>query len=931
MRALLCFSLVYLLLLSVSVYSQEAIPADSTTSKELVVGFGSQSREEMTGSVSQIDGNDLSSQPVVEFEQTSQGKASGVLVQNTSGKLGEGTSVLIRGGASLSSSNQPLYVVDGVPLSSGNQSDIDPNNIESIEVLKDASASAIYGSRAANGVIIITTKTGQKGDLKVDFDYQFGVGQTPKKLNLYSAGEYNQQFIEFILRTLGEDDQITQQNLEQWQQSGNSTISLNNGNSVSIPVLDSLNANINWQDEVFRTALSHRSHVNISGGSDKHTYFTGLSYTSQEGILIGNDYNRFNGRVNLISNWTDRFSSSMSINYSRSVNNRLNEDKDLGNPLQAIVLPPSDSFDPNNNYRLNVRSLEYNPLTEVNFAKNVSTITGLIGNLGLKYAVLDNLSLNIDGGIDVIDNSQERLQGPETLEGAPNGLARLSESNTFNYIVNGYLYLEEDFDSTNKFSALIGGSYQRSTTDPAFRRAEVNSISELEDIPNSDQRVSILPDLGFAFVSGFGRLNYSLDDRYVFQFSGRLDGSSKFGEENRYGFFPAFSVGWNISNESFLSDNTTISFLKLKGSFGIVGNTPDNDFLFQSNYFRTFYGGQEAIRLSNLANPDLKWESTQQIDIGLEYGLLQNQVNGSISYYRKTTSDLLFPVPVTLTSGFDFILQNIGELENEGFEFSINTTNYSSDDISWQTGFNISFNDNIITDLGGRELIVGVNSFQEDQSTGAFFMREFVGVDPASGQALYENSDGSTTTDWESADRKVVGNPNPDFFGGFTNTLNYKGLSLDFLFQFVSGIDIYNQTGEFLSNSGIQNLGQSTDQVGRWYEPGDDTSIPVLDPGQVNTFPSTRWLEDGSYIRLKNIVISYNLPDDFVSSIGMRFARIFVSGQNLFTITDFSGYDPDVNFVDPLGSAIDRNITRGIVDFTPPQARIYSIGFKLGF
>lgn len=430
MRALLCFSLVFLFIAPL-VYSQEVTPTDSTASEELVVGFGSQSREEITGSISRIDGGDLSSQPVVEFEQTSQGKASGVLVQNTSGKLGEGTSVLIRGGTSLSSSNQPLYVVDGVPLSSGNQSDIDPNNIESIEVLKDASASAIYGSRAANGVILITTKTGQKGDLKVDFDYQFGIGQTPKKLNLYSPGEYNQQFIEFILRTLGEDDQITQENLVQWQQSGSSTISLNNGNSVSIPVLDSLNANTNWQDEVFRTALSHRSNINISGGSDQHRYFTGLSYTNQEGILVGNDYNRFNGRVNLNSDWSDRFSSNLSVNYSRSVNNRLNEDKDLGNPLQAIVLPPSDSFDPNNDFRLNVRSLEYNPLTEINFAKNVSTTNGLIGNLGLKYAVLDNLSLNIDGGVDLIDNTQERLQGPETLEGAPNGLARLSESNTF--------------------------------------------------------------------------------------------------------------------------------------------------------------------------------------------------------------------------------------------------------------------------------------------------------------------------------------------------------------------------------------------------------------------------------------------------------------------------------------------------------------------
>ena len=929
MRVCVCFFISNLL--AISVYSQDITPADSLSGGEMVVGFGSQSRDEITSSVSKIEGDGLSSMPVVEFEQTSQGRASGVLIQNTSGKLGEGTSVLIRGGTSLSSSNQPLYVVDGVPLSSGNQSDIDPNNIQSIEVLKDASASAIYGSRAANGVILITTKTGQQGDLRVDFDYQFGVGQTPKKLNLYSPEEYNQQFIEFILRSLGEDDQITRANLEQWQQSGSSLIPLGNGNSVNIPVLDSLNSDTNWQDEVFRNAFSHRSNVSISGGSDQHTYFTSLSYTNQEGILVGNDFNRFNGRINWNSSWSDRFSSNLSVNYSRSVNNRLNEDKDLGNPLQAIVLPPSDGFDPDDNYRLNVRSLEYNPLTEINFAENISTTNGVIANLGFKYDILDNLSFNLDGGIDLLDNVQERRQGPETLEGAPNGLSRLSESNTFNYIANGYLDFQEDFDGPNKLSVLLGGSYQRSSTDPAFRLAEVNSISELEDLPDTDQRVAILPDLGFAFISAFNRINYSINDRYVFQFSGRLDGSSKFGEENRYGFFPAFSAGWNISNESFMSGSSTVNFLKLKGSYGIVGNTPDDDFLFQSNYFTTFYGGQQVLRLANLANPDLKWESTEQIDIGLEYGLLDNKISGSINFYKKTTDDLLFPVPVTLTSGFEFVLQNIGELENQGFEFNINSINYSEGDVFWQTGFNITFNDNEVTNLGGRDLIVGVNSFREGQPTGVFFMREFVGVDPATGLAQYENEDGSLTTDWESADRKVVGSPNPDFFGGFTNTLTIKDFSLDFLIQFVSGIDIYNQTGEFLSNSGIQNLGQSADQVERWYEPGDVTDIPALDPGQVNTFPSTRWLEDGSYVRLKNVVLTYNLPDDFVSNLGMRYARVYVSGQNLVTITDFSGYDPDVNFVDPLGSTIDRNITRGIVDFTPPQARIYSIGFKIGF
>lgn len=913
-------------------------PDDTATASDAVsVGFGQQGASEVTSSIAQIKSDDISDAPVVDLEQANQGRASGIFIQNNSGKLGEGTSIRIRGGSSLSSSNQPLYIIDGVPLASGSQNDINPANIESMEVLKDASAAAIYGSRAANGVIIITTKSGKSGKIKVEADYQFGIGQTPKTLDLYSPEQYNQQIIEFTLRAFSLDGEITRENLERWAASGNSTFQLSGNDpsgidQITIPILDSLTFNTDWQDEVFRNAVSNRANVNVSGGTEKFNYFTGLSFLDQQGILIGNEFQRLSGRLNIGSQITPALSVNLSLNYAGTKDNRLNDDQDLGSPLQAIVLPPSDSFSKSNDYRLNVRSLEYNPLTEINFSDNIEKGNSLIGNLNLTYDFSDELSLNVQGGTDFFDSRIERRQGPQTLEGSGTGLSRLTEITVTNNILTGYLDYNTELNNNQRLSAVIGTSYQTSTTESAFRLARVNSISTLEGLSSTDvslQNVPI-PDSRFAFLSFFTRVNFNLDDKYIFQLSGRADGSSRFSEDNRFGYFPALSAGWNIHNEEFFSVNA-LSTLKLKASYGLVGTTPEEDFLYRSNYLTINYGNEEGIRLSNFANSELKWETTAQTDIGLEFGVLNDRITGSVDYYLKQTDDLLFPVPVTQTTGFGFVLQNVGSMENSGFEFSISSLNVTTEDFSWSTSFNISTNKNEITDIGGQNLIVGVNAFLEGQSSGVFYTRRYVGVDPGNGQALYDNGSGGTTNDWESAPRMVVGDPNPDFFGGLTNNVAYKGIELDFLFQFVQGVDIYNATGEFLSNSGILNLGQTADQVNRWYAPGDQAPFPVMNPFQENTNPSSRFLEDGSYVRLKTLTLTYNFPSEMVSNWGLSFFKFYVGGQNLLTFTDYSGYDPDVNYIDPNFGTIERNISRGIDNFTAPQARTIISGIKIGF
>ncbi|MDW3195660.1 MAG: TonB-dependent receptor [Cytophagales bacterium] len=922
---------------SQTVFNTSLEPDNSVGSSDAVsIGFGEQSASELTSSIAQIKSDDISDAPVVDLEQANQGRASGIFIQNNSGKLGEGTSIRIRGGSSLSASNQPLYIVDGIPLASGSQNDINPANIESMEVLKDASASAIYGSRAANGVIIITTKSGKSGKMKIEADYQFGIGQTPKTLDLYTPQQYNQQVIEFTLRAISLDGEITRANLERWAAQGSSTIQLSGTDpsgidEIRIPVLDSLTFNTDWQDEVFRNAISNRANVNISGGTDQFNYFGGLSFMDQEGILIGNDFQRLSGRLNLGSQITSALSVDLSLNYAGTKDNRLNDDQDLGSPLQAIVLPPSDSFDPNDAYRLRVRSLEYNPLTEINFADNIETGNSLIGNLNLKYDFTDQLSLNVQGGTDFFDSRIERRQGPETLEGAGTGLSRLTEITVTNNIFTGFL----DYSTTvndNRLSAVLGTSYQTSTTETAFRLARVNSISTLDGLSSTDASLQDVPiaDSKFSFLSFFTRVNYNIDDKYIFQLSARADGSSRFSEDNRFGYFPALSAGWNIHNEDFFSSNT-FGTLKLKASYGLIGTTPEEDFLYRLNYISVNYGIEDGIRVANLANADLKWETTAQTDIGLELGVLNDRITASVDYYLKQTEDLLFPVPVTQTSGFSAVLQNVGSMENSGFEFSISSLNVSTGDFSWSTSFNISTNKNEITDLNGQNAIVGVNAFLEGQASGVFYTRRYVGVDPGNGQALYDNGVGGTTTDWESAPRMVIGDPNPDFFGGLTNNVFYKGLELDFLFQFVQGVDIYNATGEFLSNSGILNLGQTANQVNRWYAPGDNAPFPVMNPFQENTNPSSRFLEDGSYIRLKTLTLTYNFPSEIVSNWGLSYFKFYIGGQNLLTFTDYSGYDPDVNYIDPNFGTIERNISRGIDNFTAPQARTIISGIKIGF
>ncbi|MEM9897076.1 MAG: TonB-dependent receptor plug domain-containing protein, partial [Bacteroidota bacterium] len=523
-----------------STLSIVAASKNTDPSNSVDFGIGTQSKEDLTSSVSSIAAADVSPVPLINLEQANQGVTAGLFVQNSSGNLGQPTQVRIRGGSSLSASNQPLYVIDGVPIISQNQSNINPSNIASIEILKDASATAIYGTRAANGVIIITTKDGGSGKLQVNVDYQYGISETPKKLNIQNGDENLLQIFEFILRgfeDLANDlvfepvietrlngdtlrfNTINRDFLEQFYRSGLDSVRFlpgsGIGRTVSLNIPGFYNEYINsartdWQDEVFRQGVTQRANIDFQGGDENLGYFASAGYTTQEGILIGNQFDRFNGSLSLDSRLSDKLSANLNLNYIFTEDNRLNENQDLGFPLQAIVLPAADSYDPGNDFQLNIRRLEYNPLTEVNFSSFVVKNNSLLGSIGLKYQINDRLTADINGGVDLSNVTSDRFQGNETRDGdgLADGRTRESTEEVRNSVYNAWLTYADKSRESDDFSVIVGGSYQSSraffTFDDSF-------------FPND----APIPGSAVAFLSAYTRVTYSLNNQFDFQLSGR--------------------------------------------------------------------------------------------------------------------------------------------------------------------------------------------------------------------------------------------------------------------------------------------------------------------------------------------------------------------------------------------------------------------------
>ena len=918
-------------------------PGDNAMTEIVVVGYGTKIKKDLTGNIASVKGSDVANTPVPNFNQALQGRAAGVFVEANNGKVGEGVKVRIRGAGSISASNDPLYVIDGVPINTGGLSgnalaDINFNDIESFDILKDASAAAIYGSRAAGGVVLITTKKGKSGRTALTVNGQYGSNKPTGHRKFLNAAEYVELLREAAINSdniEGVDPLDPAQYSGSWLQFAEGRLTRYSGHSD----WRTLQTNTDWESLAYNDdAKTKMIDLTASGGNEKTRFFISGGFSDQDGILILNNFQRVSSRINLEHDATEKLKVGFNLSISRSVGNRNNLDNAFQTPMQLVALAP---ITPPRNldgvlYDRPVTTY-YNGLIELENSVYKSTTFRNIGNIFLNYKLVKNLSFRSEVGVDIQTQNDELFRGSRTLTGlSTNGYGQSDWLRNVTINTNNFFNYANNFLGKHDIDATLGMSYQKFNTDFTSVFGEDFPVDALQKLASAGRITGGSSSLNeSAIVSYFGRANYKFNNKYLFSVSGRVDGSSKFGRENQYGFFPAVSAGWILSEEDFLASSDVLSFLKLRASYGFTGN--DNgfgNFAQLGLYGASKYNNQSGLVPTQLANPELKWEKSEQTDIGLDFGLFNNRLSGEIDYYIRNTTDLIYNVPVPGTSGFGTQTVNVGSMQNKGVEFVLNSTNIRSRDFTWSTNLNLSKNKNKITKLDGEQTLIPgndgrfMNSLIVGESIGVFYGPKFAGADPNNGDALYYMEDGKTTTnDYNEAGNFVVGDPNPDWIGGFNNSFNYKGIELSVLFQGVWGNQIMNGAGGFMSASFDWFDNQTKDQLRRWQKPGDVTDVPQLRLGYGNGIgASSRYIEDGDYIRLKNITLAYNIPTSLLNKIKLRSARLYVTGINLATFTDYTGWDPEVNTDYRAG-----NRNQGSDFYAAPQIKSVTFGLNLGF
>lgn len=878
----------------------------------VVVGYGTSSKKLLTGSVGNVSANEIQETATYSIEGALHGKASGVQVMQNSGTPGSAMSIKVRGTASIYSGTQPLYVIDGVPMTTGDYSqigyggqgidasmDINPNNIESITILKDASASSIYGARAANGVILITTKKGKAGKTKINYRGYLGVQKEWKRLDIMTTDEWIK-----------------------WN------------NYVSPGFVDGLDPEViqptDWLDEVFTPALMMNHEVSVSGGSEKTQFYLSTGYLKQDGIVIGTGYEKFSLQANIDHKLTDKLNLKFRSGSNYSINNRVRGDEEIDGVLpNAISMPPIYGVkDDLGNYT----DIGYfsNPVATANESTTEARTLRNISSLELSYRILPGLTIKNQFGADFYNLHERRIEPTTTRAGKEvNGMIIEGRSDITKITEQLYANYYKSFNKHN-IEFLLGTSFEiwrkrynyvYATNFPSVYPEYVVSAGTVEaETTASDEAINSI----------FSRIKYNYDNRYIFEFAFRRDGSSKFGTENKYAMLPAGSIAWRVIDESFMKSQNLFSDLKLKVSYGLTGNDQIGNNRYQNLYItgRNYYG-QPGLVPKQIPNPELRWETTTNLNIGIDFELF-NRITLNAEYYQNLTEDLLLPRPLPGSSGFTSVMTNVGSIENTGYEFTLNTINIDKE-FTWNTSLNLSFNRNEVLELYKDQPIYssarGNNAIIPGHPLGVFFIYESLGVDASTGDlALVDlNKDGKIDAD----DRQVMGNPNPIFTGGLTNIFSFKGFDLRVFFQFSYGNDIYHGTRMYAgSNYFADSDNQLAYALDQWKQPGDVTDVPRFG-GIHNRKISTYYLEDGSYLRLKEATLGYNFPSEMLKRInGISGVRLYIKGQNLLTFTKYTGMDPEVNYASPSGGDF---LALGTDFFTFPHPRVILFGINLDF
>ncbi|MBE5319033.1 TonB-dependent receptor [Pedobacter sp. MR2016-19] len=942
---------------------------NNTLSDVVVVGYGTQNKRDVTGSVASVKSKDLENLPVTTFEQALQGKAAGVQIAAQNGKLGQGITVRVRGAASVTAGSEPLYIVDGIPITSGDFSgtsaptsalaDINTNDIESIEVLKDASASAIYGARASNGVVLITTKQGKVGKSVITFSALGGISSPSNHREFLNA----EQYVKILRRAaIGgatfkfnsqdpadpqPDDYATlQEAIDDYSSAVEGRL---NRYSAGNNDYQTYKVNTNWERAAFQDKpVTQQYDLNVTGGNEKTKFYIGGQALDQQGIIVGNSYKRYSGRLNLTNKVTDFIELGVNLNFSNSINNRLSNDNAFSSPLQAVALSPITPFiDPRSglisgtlpgaasNY-----PLYYNPFIGIENAAYKATVYRTIGKVFANVNIAKGLKFTSEFSIDNLNQNEEAYYGSLTFKntGTSNGDGVNISTFVINANTNNFFSYRTNLGEKSVFDAILGTSYQKSTTKYSTIEGQDFPSDSYTKLGSAATKVTASSNEGaFSFLSYFLRANYKYNDRYLIGFSVRADGSSRFGANQKYGYFPAGSLAWIASEEDFLKSSETISLLKLRASYGLTGNAEIGNYSARGLFKGTgAYGGLAGQIPSRIANPDLTWEKTTQLDLGFDFGILKNRVSATFDYYQKKTTELLLDVPIPQTTGFATKTQNLGKLTNTGYELGINTENFVGA-FKWSTAITAAINNNKITDLGGQILNTNeINAASSGQPIGVFYLPEYAGVNPDNGDAIYYlntvdattgNIDRGTTSNINLAQRIFAGNPNPKYTFGINNTFSYKNFDLGVFLQGVSGNKIFNAGGAYMSASSSNGYdNQTADQMAYWDKKGDVTMVPEPRLGFGNGVGnSTRYLSDGKYLRLKTLTLGYTFTPTVLSKLKLSKLRLFATAQNLATITGYKGWDPEVN-----ADYQSTNINQGVDFYSAPQPRVISFGINIG-
>ncbi|MBD2751452.1 SusC/RagA family TonB-linked outer membrane protein [Spirosoma validum] len=920
----------------VNIQMQESI---NELTQVVVTGYNTTQRKDITGSIATVSAEKFKDIPVTGVDQALQGQAAGVLVTQSSGTPGGGLSVRIRGNTSISASNRPLYIIDGVQVQNGALSSTDnyggqtdnalsllnPNDIESIQVLKDASAKAIYGSRAANGVVLITTKRGKANQKTIiTADVQRGLTDVVKRPNLLNSSQLLDLQREAVTNAGQDPDKL----------------------GLIKGVTDGISTN--WLDMILRKGVYQQYQISTQGGNERTRFYLSGNYRDEEGVLINNQFNRISGTMTVDHNATPKLSFGANITAARALNRRVAGDNFLDGVYSGATrsLPYYAPY--NEQGKLYVPGdanypgfPNFNPVAEATQPRQNVLTTKMLGGVYAQYEFLPNLRFRSKASVDYNSIIEDVYFPTSTATGGYTtslGQQGYGEFNT---------NLAATFTSTNTltYNTLIAEKHR------------LNLLGGVEIIKRTNRTSSVngkfFPSNDFTYItsagvtdngssrlvysglfSGFGEAKYDYKDKYLAQVTARYDGSSRFGPDRQFGFFPSGSIAWRLSEEEFMKNYGFLSDIKLRASYGFTGNEQIGDFLFLGTWAAATYSGSSGLGPARLANPNLQWERTREANIGLDASFFDGRLNVTVDAYDNLTDQLLFAQPIPLTSGFASVQGNIGKISNRGLELTVSTVNINTNGIRWNTDINVSLNRNKVVELATSEPlyrgyqasgVAGTNVVLPGQPLGTFWGLKFLGVDPANGNAIYEdkNGDGRITPD----DGQVIGNAQPKFFGGFTNSLSYKGFDLRVFFQFSYGNRVLNLTkqGSVNAGSSIQE-NQSVDALKRWQKEGDITNVPrYIYQNTYNNYLSSRFIEDGSYLRLKNVTLGYNLPKTWVSRVKLSNVRLYASATNIWTLTNYSGPDPEV-------STLDGSTTAQGIDFnTLPQVKNMMAGLTVTF